>query len=699
MILIDRAHTTQQVTKAQARHLPGRSFIGHGRKSVKRTVTSHHRVRAQQLFSRSSTMKARSLVLISILSALSPATAASITKQLAPGVQYTQDIDPSGPLVVNVVRADLTAPGVRVETGMAQDRIGGTDATYGRENVSRYARRHRALVAVNADFFPFTGDPLGIGIHGGEFFSEPWTGNDRGGPRTAFGISADGKQARIDRLGFLGDLQCADGARGRIAGMNRAVGKNETVIFTPAFAGAKVNKAGGACVLVTGVNLPVKSNKLMTGVVQSVNAASDGTDAIPSDGVVLSGGPGTGAAFLTSHLHPGDHLAFVLGVGAMASPADGIKVALLPPGDDGQPSRAGIDRTAVAWSRIVEAVGGGPRLLSQGRVDVDASTEGFDDSFSNTTHPRTAVGIAEDGHTIIIVTVDGRQAISKGMSLTDLAGLMKRYGAYDAMNLDGGGSTVMAVAGVPVDSPGSSGEERPVADMLAVYADKPTIAIPAWDNHGDLPVSGVAAPTVPDVESPQAGDGERGLGTQTAAQQMPGGLRLAPDATTVTVGATTGIALFDGPSKVPSSSPQIIWQGTSGNGVGFVNQSGTFVALKPGNATINALYHGQRVSATLTVVGAAPVLGTAIVRAALSADPSGAPNRQLLSVHVVDSAGHTFTGTLLKINITRGTLDSLSVKTDEDGNASVGITWDGPNGGTVSVAAASSQPVTFTQGK
>src|SRR5579883_3043099 len=135
------------------------------------------------------------------------AHADTITKRLAPGVTYTQEIDARTPEIINVVTVDLSAPGVRVGVGIGQDQVSGTDATKGREDVSRYARRHRALAAINGDYFPFTGDPLGVGITGGELFSEPWTGNAKGGPRTALGISADGRSVLLDRLGFLGDFQ------------------------------------------------------------------------------------------------------------------------------------------------------------------------------------------------------------------------------------------------------------------------------------------------------------------------------------------------------------------------------------------------------------------------------------------------------------------------------------------------------------
>ena len=119
-----------------------------------------------------------------------------------------------------------------------------------------------------------------------------------------------------------------------------------------------------------------------------------------------------------------------------------------------------------------QAVGGGPHLLVDGQVAVDWAAEGFDAGFAGSLNPRTAVGTTRDGHHLLIVTVDGRQAFSKGVSLTDMALILKRYGAWNAINLDGGGSTAMAVGGVTVSNPSGGGAERPVADMLLVYSDR-----------------------------------------------------------------------------------------------------------------------------------------------------------------------------------------------------------------------------------
>ena len=66
------------------------------------------------------------------------------------------------------------------------------------------------------------------------------------------------------------------------------------------------------------------------------------------------------------------------------------------------------------------------------------------------------------------MTVDGRQQSSIGMSLVEFGDLMIGLGCYQALNLDGGGSTTMVVENKIVNSPSDSTGERPVANALLV---------------------------------------------------------------------------------------------------------------------------------------------------------------------------------------------------------------------------------------
>lgn len=90
------------------------------------------------------------------------------------------------------------------------------------------------------------------------------------------------------------------------------------------------------------------------------------------------------------------------------------------------------------------------------------------DAFTRAPHPRTAVGISNDGTLVYFVAADGRRAGIPGLTLAALAAFMAdKLGVCSAMNLDGGGSTAMWVGDRIVNHP-SDGVERGVGDHIAV---------------------------------------------------------------------------------------------------------------------------------------------------------------------------------------------------------------------------------------
>ena len=62
-------------------------------------------------------------------------------------------------------------------------------------------------------------------------------------------------------------------------------------------------------------------------------------------------------------------------------------------------------------------------------------------------HPRTAVGIDNDTGEVLLLVIDGRQSVSRGYTMLELANLMVDLGADEALNLDGGGSSTMVARG------------------------------------------------------------------------------------------------------------------------------------------------------------------------------------------------------------------------------------------------------------
>jgi hypothetical protein len=118
-----------------------------------------------------------------------------------------------------------------------------------------------------------------------------------------------------------------------------------------------------------------------------------------------------------------------------------------------------------------EAVGGYPELLDGGERVGDLGVAD-QPTFAASRQPRTAVAYDPDTQRLWLVVVDGRQAPhSVGMSLPELAMLLEAFGAAEALNLDGGGSSVMVVFGVAQNRPSDEAGERPVVNALAVVRD------------------------------------------------------------------------------------------------------------------------------------------------------------------------------------------------------------------------------------
>lgn len=109
----------------------------------------------------------------------------------------------------------------------------------------------------------------------------------------------------------------------------------------------------------------------------------------------------------------------------------------------------------------------GPALVNQGEVQVFAGEEV---ERAQITNPRTAIGILEKGHYLMVVS-DGRTVESRGLSLFQLAELMRDEGCQIAYNLDGGGSSTIWFNGKVLNKPTTYGDviaERTISDILYI---------------------------------------------------------------------------------------------------------------------------------------------------------------------------------------------------------------------------------------
>ena len=125
-------------------------------------------------------------------------------------------------------------------------------------------------------------------------------------------------------------------------------------------------------------------------------------------------------------------------------------------------------------SQLHDAIAGSDLLVEHGKVVAPTGSK-FDDSHP----PRTAVAVTRQGR-LLLMTVDGRQpGFSEGMSLQEVARFLVAHGAVAALNLDGGGSTTMAIAdplpriiNFPSDHEpdGDAGKARAVGVNLGIFA-------------------------------------------------------------------------------------------------------------------------------------------------------------------------------------------------------------------------------------
>lgn len=549
----------------------------------------------------------RAILCVVILAALAcPSIASQTTKQLAPGVTLMQDINTTAgsEQIVNLVTVDLKAVGVDVKAAIGKDVVYIDDPYKGREKISSLTERTGALVGINADFFPFTGDPLGVCIIDGELVSQPPYEH-----RAAFANFGGGK-ACFDNPIFTAQMTLANGVGRQIDGINQERETNQVDFYTSTWGSSTKSKYAGTEVVLTAEELPVRVGKPINLTVTEVHPDATNT-AIPKGGVVISAG-GPAASFLRENLKPGDKLTVQFDI----------------------KSQNGTD-----WTQVKQAVGGGPWLLKDGKEFIDLEAEKMGASFSTTRHPRTALGLTSDGK-LMLVTVDGRQKISRGISLPDLSALMKRLGAVNAINLDGGGSTTFSYRGAVINSP-SGGEQRPVADALLVF-----VSQGSSDAAPKLSITGLQA--------------------ETPAGQ----------------GVQLSVATSDGQPLSQPKLDQVVW-GTT-NGSGFVNQSGYLTPMRLRRESIKAYCDSQIVSFDVKVVAGTP----AKLDMGLVADKQDALRAQA-TVTVVDADGNPCAGKPVTLVVTGGKADAETGTTNDKGGFAALITWD---------AAATDRSVRATSG-
>lgn len=365
-------------------------------------------------------------------------------RTLAPGVTYRRFIDRSGPSVVYLVRVELRRSDIELRHLRAHDRLGS------RERASEMVKRATepgatVLAAINADFFNLqTGENENNQVLDGEWWKgvrntdSPYDTFDNA--HVQFGLDARGRPV-MDRYQFDG-IAWSRGAATPIITLNFATFENPegTVLYSSRY-GSHTPRDTTRQVVEAPMLPAGRRGDTLLYVRRGAVATASGS-AIPAGGAVLVAyGPG----------------ARQTEVKAMA---DGDTVRLL------LATRPRLKSSPTP--RLL--IGGWPRLLRDG-VDVSADAPAEEGTLSRNAevrHPRSAIGFSRDSSTLFLVAVDGRQEASAGMTLTELAAMLRRLGAWNAMNFDGGGSTTMVIGGAVVNRPSDQTGERAVGNVLAV---------------------------------------------------------------------------------------------------------------------------------------------------------------------------------------------------------------------------------------
>ncbi len=386
-----------------------------------------------------------SLLIVACAPAMqAPSVHSTESRELAPGVSYSQFTDSRGPWVINLVRVDLRRAPIEIRSARAFEQL------KGRERVSDMVRRANmdglhVLAAVNADFFNLeSGENENNQVVDGEWWKglkvtdSPYDTWDNA--HVQFGIDA-ARRPLMDR--FILDAKAWDrGVMTPIITVNfNPSGKPEgTALYTLRYGATTPRDTTRRTTEAALMPAGRRGDTLLFERRGAIATTSGST--IPEGGAVLAA---YGSGLRSEEVQK-------MGEG------DTVKVLL-----------ATLPRIPRGTTPAM-IIGGWPRILRDGEnVAAESGTvEGTLSRNAEARHPRTAVGFSRDSSTLLLLTVDGRSENSGGMTLVELANVMRELGAWQAMNFDGGGSTTMVIEGKVVNHPSDKEGERAVGNALLV---------------------------------------------------------------------------------------------------------------------------------------------------------------------------------------------------------------------------------------
>ena len=343
----------------------------------------------------------------------------------------------NGWLNINVLTVDLSNKYIKVDT------ITNTDSTGKLASTKTLAEKAGAVAAVNASFFtPMGGGfgyPVGPVIQAGEFVSATSEHNKYSDTMASFSLTKL-NEAMLAYWKTDISLVAPNGSAIPAARYNKINGSQFTdlTIMDRKLRPTSIGVSDAQPDIVEMVVVEGKVTQFLT---------SQPAVEIPENGYIVVTRAAVGK-LLTDNFHVGDKVE--------------MNIATNP-----------------NWENINMSVTGGAILVKDGKIPEKFS---YDTPYIAKNQPRTVIASTKDGKKLLFVTVDGRQESSIGMTQAEIAQFMLSIGAYNALNLDGGGSTTMVGRELGNTSPEimnspSDGLARGISNAIGVFSFAPTSAL------------------------------------------------------------------------------------------------------------------------------------------------------------------------------------------------------------------------------
>ncbi|MEJ5261569.1 MAG: phosphodiester glycosidase family protein [Ignavibacterium sp.] len=356
--------------------------------------------------------------------------------QITEGVIHKKIINLSDTLVINILKVNIKKPDLTVRSVKANELLGTKEKTS--EMFQRYKMSgFDVIAALNADFFESDGEVVSNMISNGEIVKAVKFSDSPFNEFTNSQLAVDSyDNLFIDQFVFSGNLILPNGISEEVHRINSRPDSNSIILYNH-FQGKITPSLPREWFVVDFVLFPLNTQGdtliyITTGKTTLRNYE------IPNQGMILS-----------ANNKYGHYLDREIKVG------DTIKV---------------VYEFSPKINNLKTLIGGWPLLVKDcmNLIRRNPALEGVSEKFSEQRHPRTGIGYSADKNTLYLITVDGRQQSSRGMTLLEFANLMIAEGIHYGLNLDGGGSTTMVINGKVVNNPSDATGERLVGNSLLI---------------------------------------------------------------------------------------------------------------------------------------------------------------------------------------------------------------------------------------